>query len=433
MKASFTTSDITPEVGFPMGGYMMRNDVSRGILDPIRARLLYLEESGNAVLLVSLDWVHLWGQWTTSTGDILAGSLDMPRENIIFSAIHTHSGPGVFKSVLKPAATENSYLHEVSQKLVRAAEGLPEKAIAIATHVGKTMVANLGANRNDPKSPCDSELVSIVFTESSHPSAVSEEVLFRIVNYGCHPTTLGPENLLFSADWVGEGLDRTAGGFFINGGAGDVSTRFTRKGRGDAERDRFADVFAAAVSEAEAGASPLVNGRFFLTTEKVAVKYRDFPDENTAEKLVTSVWQKIAEAKQSEIDPGTIRQLESVAEGALAQLFLVQSGGPEAVFGSREMEARLSLLTIGNVGILFMPGEVMSRTVISLKKTARQRNMTLLVSGYSGDYFGYLVPGRENVGPKATVNYESLIALLSEESIQGIIDLAKDLIQRRLK
>src|SRR5437762_3386288 len=49
-----------------------------------------------------------------------------------------------------------------------------------------------------------------------------------LMNYACHPTVLGPDNLLASADFPGAAIDRieaARGAFalFVNGAEGDVS------------------------------------------------------------------------------------------------------------------------------------------------------------------------------------------------------------------
>ena len=74
-----------------------------------------------------------------------------------------------------------------------------------------------------------------------------------LLDFACHPTTYGPENLLWSADWPGAartalGRDVVVG--YLQGAAGDVSPRFTRQGRGAAEVSRLGGLLAAQVGDA---------------------------------------------------------------------------------------------------------------------------------------------------------------------------------------
>src|SRR5262249_62313952 len=55
------------------------------------------------------------------------------------------------------------------------------------------------------------------------------ETIATLVNYGCHPTTAGPDNRLLSPDYPGvvrQVVERALGGacLFLQGAAGDVGT-----------------------------------------------------------------------------------------------------------------------------------------------------------------------------------------------------------------
>jgi len=116
-----------------------------------------------------------------------------------------------------------------------------------------------------------------------------------------------------------------------------------------------------------------------------------------------------------------MRRLESRREGALVRLFLAGSGGIEKIFGDRSMEAEVSIVRLGDIGLIFFPGEVMSRTAMDLKEEA---TFPLLITGYANDYFGYLVPGdlHDEGG------YESMVTILSDDSIDQIFSAARELI-----
>ncbi len=417
--ASTASIDITPPLGFPLGGYLFRTGVSQGILDPIRARLLFLSAGSDRLLLVSLDWVFLDGRWTTIIKEAIAREVGIDEDQIIISAVHTHSGPGVFRSSAVPALDEDSYLEGTARRLVEAAQSLTASARPVTLWIGKAGVSGLGAHRNDPERPVDDELI-ILTAKKGDGKTVS-----RIVNYGCHPTVLGPENLMFSADWVGRGLAKSDGllggtSLLLNGGSADVSTRFTRRGRDQRELGRFTDLFFNSVRDAEDVSRPLVGEEISVGFIPVPVGYRVLPDREQVERRLAEIEGRIKKACSGGLSTGGIRRLESIREGILVTLYFIGGGGFEHIMGPRNMELRVILVKIGTLGIIFLPGEVMSETALALKARA---SFDLMVCGYAEDYFGYLAVGEDR--------YESTSAFLSPESIGAVVKVAYDLIEGR--
>jgi hypothetical protein len=415
-RASAAVIDVTPPIGFPLGGYMLRTGVSTGTLDPILARLLLLTSGDDALLLVSLDWVHIDGRWAGGVQRAVETETGISGDRIIITATHTHSGPAVFRSFIADVDGEPAYLAVVSERIVETVGTLMAAARDVTALYGSTKVTGIGTHRNDPGLAVDDDL-SVLILRGTDTAAVG-----RIIAYGCHPTLLGPDNLLFSADWVGRGLaalDRQRGGVsvFINGAAGDVSTRFTREGKGVQELEKYAALFSEAGVRAETGAVVLSGAGIEVKTADVPVRYRELPDRDEAQKSLSKTEEAIAAAMSAGASPGEIRQLESVREGAVVSLFFAHRGGLDTLFGDRTMTATVTLVRIGSVCMIFFPGEVMSGSAISLKAEA---GYGLVVCGYANDYFGYLSGGGGD--------YESSMTLLSPDSIEGIIGAARRLI-----
>jgi neutral ceramidase len=415
-RASADSVDITPPEGFPLGGYILRSGVSEGVLDPILVRALLLRGGDDTLLLISVDWVYIDGRWARGLKDAAAKVLGVDEERVIVLATHTHSGPGVFGSSPVKAPGETAYLSDVRHRVVDTVRRLADETRQVTPRIGSTRVRELGRHRNDPKLPVDEELLVLTLGGSNGG------LLGRVIMYGCHPTVLGPENLLFSGDWVGWGLsavDRQLGGtsLFINGAAGDVSTRFTRAGRGLGEVKRYAEVFRDAVERSEGRVTTLSAEGITVRTSDVPVRYRDLPDREEAERALVQIEREIAAERERGASPEAIRRLESVREGAIVSLFFATGGGFEAILGERKMTATITLVRVGPLGMVFFPGEVMSETAIALKESARG---PLAVCAYANDYFGYLSHGAGD--------YESTMALLSPDSIGAIVEAARALI-----
>jgi len=198
-----------------------------------------------------------------------------------------------------------------------------------------------------------------------------------------------------------------------------VSTRFTRQRRGIPELERYAGMFGEAVVRAEKGSVPISETGITVRRTGVPVAYRELPDQDEARRRLKEIETAIGDlGKMGGAPPGRMRRLESMREAAIISIHFSTGGGFEKLLGERLMTATITLVRIGRAGIIFFPGEVMSGTALSLKAAVRGN---LAVCGYADDYFGYLVNGGSH--------YESSMALLSPDSIEGIIGAAERLIE----
>ena len=428
-QAAAAVVDISPDIGSPLGGYLLRQGVSRGTLDPICARLVYVSNGDENIFLVSLDFIHVMGEWSNRLARTVGEAAGVEPGRVVIWAIHTHSGPGVFRSTLGgwDDDGERRYLEHVTEKITGVARGLSNEAVPVVLRIGSAVVRGLGTHRNEPDRMVDHELVSARFVTES------DETVARLVNYGCHPTALGPDNLLFSADFPGAGLSQldAEGGvsLFLNGGSGDVSTRFTRSDMNRVgEKDRFGTLLAEAARAARRNEKHIIGRTVSLDTVGIRVAYREYPNVDVAREAFDRAEANLARERENTADPGRLRQLESVREGTLATLLLTGMGGPHAHFGDRSMDTFVSLAEIGGLSIVFFPGEVMSETSLDLKQAA---GMPLMVCGYAGDYFGYLARStteHEGGEHEDDMDYESLMTVLDAESINRLIDEAKKML-----
>jgi len=118
----------------------------------------------------------------------------------------------------EPSDAETAIGHGIADAVTRAWETRREAVAA----VGIGEVTGIGANRRPSGGPVDDRVTVTRFDDlDGRPIATH-------VNYGCHPTTLGPNNLLYSADYPGvvcRLVDEAVGGVtvFSTGPQGDVN------------------------------------------------------------------------------------------------------------------------------------------------------------------------------------------------------------------
>lgn len=266
----FGAADITPPLGFPLAGYggLQRRAIPPGgadapahyfrgataVHDRLQARAMLLARDGAPLVFVRMDLVAVTAALTAAIRDRVA-DLGIPRDHIVVSATHTHSGPGAWiDSELFAMVALDSYRPAMFERLVagaaaaiRAAHAAPEPAALMTMALP---VVGLQFSRLGRDEPTDTTAHLLL--------ARTRDGKWRggLVNYAIHPTVLPIDDLAFSADVAGAierhleaGLrqanasDAPVTLLFLNGALGDVSP----VGRRAAGLELLGQAFAGAV------------------------------------------------------------------------------------------------------------------------------------------------------------------------------------------
>jgi hypothetical protein len=214
-KAGVARAVITPDKPMWMTGYASRNKPAEGKLTDLHAKALVLEDaSGKRVLLVTLDLCGIDRETSNHIRDRLASEQRLPREAVVLSCSHTHSGPtfGHYLPALLTLSEADqhaveAYTRHVEDTIVQAA------ASAIASLAPAKLTWTLGHadfavnRRENPekkvpelraagelKGPVDHELPVLTVTSGDSIKAI-------VFGYACHATTTS--KFEWSADWPG--------------------------------------------------------------------------------------------------------------------------------------------------------------------------------------------------------------------------------------
>lgn len=169
--------------------------------------------------------------------ETLCAALGLPDEQLVVALSHTHAGPSLRRAdVHEPGGGElPAYLDGVTGRLIAAARSAlaSEDRGILDWEYGR---CGLARNRDlpepggarivcgfNPEAPADDTLlVGRICTAAGKARGV-------IVNYACHPTTLGWENTRISPDYVGpmrELVEPVAGPcLFLQGASGELAPR----------------------------------------------------------------------------------------------------------------------------------------------------------------------------------------------------------------
>lgn len=238
-RVGVASCDITPPRGILARNWGAADrDTAAGVHRPLRATALAIkDEKGPVRFLVSTDlgwWRHAGDEWWVRSRVMEGVGCD--AADLLIHLVHTHSGPTLSAASpeLDGAALVPAYLGLLSERIVEvcraAAAAMVEANATFATArcdvaVDRDLVA---AGRNlvafNPGASCDDTLLIAQVT------ARSGEPVATLLNYACHPTTLGWQPPLISPDWIGaarELVEANTGApcLVLQGASGDLSPR----------------------------------------------------------------------------------------------------------------------------------------------------------------------------------------------------------------
>jgi hypothetical protein len=397
-----------------MAGYTDRIGEAEVILDELTVSCLMLETAGGRLALVAADIIAVDAALVTE----VAALADFPREALIIAASHTHSGPAGIVPRLHPA--DDEYLNpELRQRFVALCAQVLRAAhndLAPANlALGRAEAIEVGANRNDPFGPYDPTVHVLTATA---PDGTLRTVL---VHYACHPTVLGAESRLISADFPGAMRAKLARDLssptssptvmYVNGAAGDISTRFTRGGQTAFDVRIIGERLARGAARAVHCARPISPG-LRQASASVPLTPRslnpaELPGMDGANLVIQESW-----------SPAERRQAITAAQGRAILRRLI-GVGTEAIPTSAELEA----WQVGEITLVTFPGELFSSF---RPEICRAANGPCLIIGYANGYIGYLVDAEA----EQAATYEALASPFSPGTGQRVARIAADLVRR---
>ena len=421
LNAAAVEVDITPPVGVKMAGYSARLNASQGIHDPLKAQILLLELKDSRVIFISLDLLAVQAQFAQKVRAAIKEKTGVDEDHILIACSHTHSGPQGFNldDLILQESRFDSLQEIVCLKLAGACAWAAGKLQPAAVSLGRSRIDGLGLNRNDPqKGAADHQILVLRVDDSSgKPLAV-------LFNYGCHPTVMGADNLLISADYPGAARDMLKGIFpqaifmFTNSAAGDVSTRFTRHGATFFEVARLGQIMGAAVLQAMNIAETFDPQVLSAKVIPIDLALKPFPTEAEAQALLVEAQDTLKQMRAEGASAGELRKIVTKIEGIEVLLLQIQY-----YKGKEKLQSQLQSIQLGPLHMVAVPGEPFSKTFLDIKQRVQPDAVILI--GYANDYKGYFpesVPGLPGT-------YEDFVSPFSSQAALDIKELAIKLIK----
>jgi neutral ceramidase len=454
LKAGVARADITPPVGFTeMWGYASRrpeNAYARGVLDPLYAKALVLENGGQAAALITVDLGAIDPQFTAEVRREVTRLTSIPGSAVMLVATHSHAAPTLGENSTSLGAIDPVYREDTKRKIAgavyiawqqREPARLGSGRGAVSTYIAPETIAKRESNpfrwgyearkddailankvfRGEPffpitdlnkdteyaQTPVDPEVGVIrIDRERGGPLAV-------VFNFGCHPDVLGPNNVWLSADFPGRAariIEQNVGGsalaLYCQGAGGDIRMvlTFTREVWTQtvddlnspmyADLERIGGVIAHEALKTWHLIETRANVPVRALAESVTLPLWNPPTASDLERYIAQQEVELAEAKAGRGKTGygysPVYDIKT-AETRLNWGKRMHEGLSKSFIDPQTLTVEVQAINLGNeASCLGIPGEVFAVTSLKLKKALADR-LVVLCSQANGLY-GYLLP-----------------------------------------
>jgi len=384
IRAGASKTDITPEGSVALAGFKARQGLSKGAHDRLYVSALLMDNGEERLAIISSDVIGLDGDFVAEVRDRIAGEINIPAGNVMIAATHTHSGP------LTYGGKDKTYLALLKSSMLKTAIMAERNMREACIGIGTGRVAGVGLNRRDlqngPTDPC----LGIILIKDK-----LDNILSVLANYCCHPTVLGPDNLLISADYPGylrEGLEKRWSQdvviIFTNGACGDVNPGHSAEvsalggyisGRTFERAEELGKILADKVVSIK---TSYISEKVCLAaaSKRISVALREFPSQEEAEKTLKEKRDALMGKEGKELDAARVALL-------YAELLLAKARERKTV-KQDWVEMEIQAIRIGDTVLLGLPAELFVDVGLSIKRKSPFRNT--FVVGYANGSMGYI-------------------------------------------
>ncbi|MBX3256384.1 MAG: hypothetical protein KF862_19770 [Chitinophagaceae bacterium] len=357
-KAGAAVRVITPDPLLPVSGGIGTPKPATVKQGDLFVRALVLESGDTRVAIVNIDNLG----WPSVLGNKSRALIkDIPPENILIGATHTHSAPDAygFPNEKGESFADLKYLNWCVQQVADAVNEALKKLepaslkIAVGEAKGKIAYNYYAPDLYDPR--CG--VIQAIATAGKNKG----KPVATLVNYAIHPEVIGSKQGILSPDLCGPLYDRieSKGGgiaIFMNGAQGGMVTADTRidektEANHWAECGRIGTLLADEALRIIADAPVQTNPALFCTARRIK-----FP-----------------------IDSDIMKYILSHSPLKLA------GESPNTDYA----ETQLNLLNIGTAQVLTIPGEALPNIGYYVKRHMKTKQPFLF--GLTNDAFGYML------------------------------------------
>lgn len=402
LKAGFNKVCISPPLGVPLAGFAARPEVSTGIHDDLFARALVLETEAASVAMVSVDLLALPGEFVNRVRESIHDRTSIERDAIMIASTHTHAGPVTIKTFFNPdGSVDSQYMNMLARCIEEAVSNAWRDRAPAKVGIGAGHVAGVGVNRRSAdQKPVDDQIGIIRVTD------LAQNTKAVLINYACHPTVLGPDNLLVTGDFPAfavEAIENAIGpgGFamFVNGTQGNISMGHSSElsaigvvtpGRTFARAAELGQLLADATLKTLATINVDDHPVLAATSIQITLPLKNYPSASETLKTLRDSEAHL-NALVSDNGDNTEQVRRAKSDHLYASINDFYARETEAL-ADRMLPVELQGIRIDDAVFVAIPGEVFVEIGLQLKQLAAYK---LFIVGIANGYIGYL-PTKED-------------------------------------
>ena len=443
-------TDVTPPAGIYSRNWgSARHEVAEGIHRPLFATAMAFQDgeaSGPAMVLLTVDLSF----WRSSTEEhdirlaILAASGLHPSQLVLHQS-HSHSAPPTAEEFAdRPGGHLIApYRRLLVERCIQAVEG----ALASLQHCVLSWArgscrlaydrhyAPDGGNAPPMIGLNPDVVVDDTVTVGRVVNAASGETVATLLNYACHPVSLGGANRLISPDYVGaarEVIEQATPGalcLFLQGASGDLTPRRSYEIDPAIADQNGRELGFAALSALQSLLPPLHRLEFTGPEQSGATlalwraKAFDEPARNVLSRETVTVRLMLASLpSRQELRAAIDAATDAFQRERLERRLLLR----QTVGDGADFDFRFEVVRLGQSFLVTTPAEPHSEFQLELRR--RFPGLAIAVANIANGYFSYLPPPRDYQRD----TYQVRVALFQSGSLERVIEAAAASITRMI-
>lgn len=450
-RAGTARIDITPDWPVMMAGFGQRTQPSQGVLDRIFVKSLFLDDGESRLLLITADLISTPRPLGEAVALALGERLGLTPEQICVCASHTHSGPVPHDAGDgAPGVAAFAASLQAAMVLVGVQAAETARPCLVRTGVGE-LDGFLNRRTRGAPNLVDRRIPVVIADDAETGTPIA--VLFGA---GCHPVTLGWDNLQISGDFVGlaqraiEAATPGVNALFFNTTEGNVvpitsPNRDALDPRGYvggsyADTRKMGEDLARAVADVLASAKVTAPLKVSSNRQTLFLKpnFADYSPEAAAALLAgarATLEAYLGPDLERGLPPGPLWSVASevvvardLSEDDMRELmiaccrYLGLYQRPAVTMQPRPVKAPVQVMRINDFELLALPGEIMVEVGQAWSEMAA--SPTAFIVGLANAHLRYLPLASHFAEPEASVRYETVTAGLQSGEVEVALEYA---------
>lgn len=378
MKIGTSRCLLTPQNAFYLIGYRSENRQfpAHGVHDDIYANALLFHDGEKEVFIFSADFLEFEEDMAEDVKTLLQCRYGIARDGVLLSATHNHSSIVSYHKGWYTKKFDPAYYEFLLEAICTCFAECRRNMRDATMKYGKKTILGYYGNRNHPGTPADNEIIVVkFFNEQDQPFA-------GFLNWAVHSTVISADNTYLTAELAGNVSKHLyeAFGFYpamIVGAAGDCSNRNERQGNDFNELHRVSTLLAKEIAAIEVNQT--------LTFDKITIQ--------TLFHTIHHDMQFVHEELRNEIKKKENQLHQETKEDKITSLKQsISEMEQELAIHEFHLDAKASVIQIGEMQIFVFPGELGSRFGIELKQQCPGLG---IIAGYTNGYYEYFMAADE--------------------------------------